>query len=120
MCTVDFEKAFNSVEHAALWALSEQGVDGQYIRLLAKFYNNQAGKIQGPPQSKSFRIQRGTKQGDPMSPKLFNAVSEMVFRNIQKQGSNREFGVPVSGRLLCNLRLADDVIILEMSKDELG
>ena len=85
------KKTFDPVEHAALWkALSEQGVVGQYIRLLASLYDNQGGRIQGPPQSKSFRIQRATKQVDPMSPKLFNAVLEMVFRNIQNNGERED------------------------------
>ena len=91
LCTVDFAKAFDSVEHASLRAaLYEQGVDGHYIRLLASLYDNQVGKVRGPPISKSFKIQRGSKQGDPMSPKLFNAVLEKVFRkNPAEMGRER-------------------------------
>ena len=54
-----------------------------------------------------------------MSPKLFNAVSEMVFRNIQKQWRKIRFGVSVNGSLLCKLRFADDVIFLRTSKEQI-
>ena len=75
VCTVDFQKAFDSIEHSALWkALAEQGVDGQYIKLMAILYDGQVGEIRGPPSSEAFDIRRGTKQGDPMSPKLFSVV----------------------------------------------
>jgi hypothetical protein len=120
LCTVDFAKAFDSVEHASLWAvLYEQGVDGYYIRLLASLYENQVGKVRGPPISKSFKIQRGSKQGDPMSPKLFNAVLEKVFRKIQPKWVEKGWGVKVGGKRLTNLRFADDVILVASSKKQI-
>ena len=43
-CAIDFEKAFDSVEHNYLWqSLVEQGVHIQYVRLLASLYQNQCG-----------------------------------------------------------------------------
>lgn len=40
--TVDFQKAFDAMEHSALWkALSQQGVDGHYTRLMSVLYENQ-------------------------------------------------------------------------------
>ena len=119
VCTVDFQKAFDSVEHFALWeALAEQGVDGQYIKLTAILYDGQVGKIRGPPSSKAFYIRRGTKQGDPMSPKIFNVVLEDVFRKIQPRWQQAGWGVKVGDRLLCNLRFADDVVMLAASKSQ--
>eukprot|EP00973_Karenia_brevis_P054148 7522784-Karenia_brevis.AAC.1 len=47
-CTVDFTKAFDTVEHASLWnSLMSQGVDARYVNLLAALYNNQVGHIIG-------------------------------------------------------------------------
>jgi hypothetical protein len=121
LCTVDFAKAFDSVEHASLWAaLYEQGEDGHYIRLLASLYENQVGKIRGPPISKSFKIQRGSKQGDPMSPKLFNAVLEKVFKRIQLKWAEKDWGIKVDGKRLTNLRFADDVILVASSKNQVA
>ena len=42
---VDFEKAFDTVEHRAIFeALLAQGVDRRYVRTLSKLYSGQVGK----------------------------------------------------------------------------
>eukprot|EP00973_Karenia_brevis_P006691 909687-Karenia_brevis.AAC.1 len=66
--TLDFKKAFDTVSHAALWsALSSQGIPKSYIRVLAKLYGNQTGQVETDVASRKLPIQRGTKQGDPLS-----------------------------------------------------
>jgi hypothetical protein len=40
--------------------------------------------------SKQYMIQRGTKQGDPLNPKLFNAVLEEVLGKIQDERMAKE------------------------------
>ena len=47
---------------------------------------------------------RGVKKGDPLSPKLFTAVIENVFR---KTGISE--GINVDGENLTNVRFANDV-----------
>eukprot|EP00973_Karenia_brevis_P053031 7373142-Karenia_brevis.AAC.1 len=74
MATVDFKKAFDMVEHAAIWvSLLEAGVPSKYVQILSSLYSGQKGVVVSEVMSKSFTISRGTKQGDPMSPHLFNA-----------------------------------------------
>eukprot|EP00973_Karenia_brevis_P020217 2774566-Karenia_brevis.AAC.1 len=69
VCAVDFKKAFDSVEHGAIWkALLRQGVDSRYVHMLSELYAGQTGCITGGGTSKEFAIKRGTKQGDPLSP----------------------------------------------------
>eukprot|EP00973_Karenia_brevis_P078860 10944375-Karenia_brevis.AAC.1 len=42
ICAVDYCKAFDTVEHASIWAaLKNQGVDERYINLLATLYEGQ-------------------------------------------------------------------------------
>ena len=53
-----------------------------------------------------FPIHRGVRQGDPLSPKLFIAVREKVFKK-----ANISEGVNVDGENLTNLRFADDVAL---------
>ena len=68
VAAVDFKKAFDSVTHSAIWrALSEQGVSPSYIQLLNKLYNNQTASVKTDTRSRLFNIERGTKQGDPLS-----------------------------------------------------
>eukprot|EP00973_Karenia_brevis_P038271 5276202-Karenia_brevis.AAC.1 len=60
-------------------ALFHQGVPATYIKVLQKLYSEQVGRIMMNVNSKDFSINRGTKQGDPLSPPLFNAVLEEVM-----------------------------------------
>lgn len=64
----------------------------------------------------SFPLKRGVKQGDLMSPKLFNAVLESIFRNLKWDNC----GLDIDGKRLSNLRFADDITLLSESKDELN
>ena len=56
--------------------------------------------------SDEFPIHRGVRQGDPLSPKLFTAVMEEVFKK-----ADISEGVNVDGGNLTNLRFADDVVL---------
>ena len=76
--SLDLRKAFDRIEYHALFqALHEQGIDNTYVALLAKLYADQSGHLRG---SQHFAIERGVKQGDIISPLLFNAGLEMVMR----------------------------------------
>ena len=56
--------------------------------------------------SDEFPIHRGVRQGDPLSPKLFTAVMEEVFKK-----ADISEGVNVDGENLTNLRFAGDVAL---------
>ena len=71
--SLDLKKAFDRIEYSSLFgALQSQGVSRPYFKLLAALYCNQTGDVNG----KTFPIQRGVKQGDVISPLLFNAGLE--------------------------------------------
>ena len=95
---MDFQKAFDSVEHKAIWeALERQGVDKAYIEVLRRLYANQLGKMSVLSQtSRAFEIQRATKQGDPLSTLFFKAVFEDIFREVRVKWKRRKFGVEMS------------------------
>ena len=57
--------------------------------------------------SEEIPIQRGVRQGDPISPKLFAATIQEVFKNAQLE----EKGINIDGEKLSNLRFADDVAL---------
>eukprot|EP00973_Karenia_brevis_P045509 6302638-Karenia_brevis.AAC.1 len=80
-------------------------------------YSAQDGRIKGHTlRSRAFRIERGTKQGDPLSPALFNAVLEDVVRPLQTSWRRRGFGIRVRGTCLTNLRFADDIMLCATSR----
>eukprot|EP00973_Karenia_brevis_P065385 9084690-Karenia_brevis.AAC.1 len=84
LAALDFKKAFDTVEHKSLWeALNAQGVSNGYVNLLAQLYAGQTGQVRTDTLSKAFNIQRGTKQGDPLSSLLFNSLLEHVMRPLK-------------------------------------
>lgn len=80
---VDFEKAFDSISHTSvLKALAEQGIESAYINVLKDIYETSSAFVSVTETTKDFPIERGVKQGDPISPKLFYVVLEMVISKI--------------------------------------
>jgi len=73
----DYEKAFDSVEHLGIInAIRNQSINETYIDLLTNMYNNGSAEIRLDTVSPKFPIRRGVRQGDTISPKLFNAGLE--------------------------------------------
>ena len=83
---VDFEKAFDTVEHGILWkTLAEQGVPKHYIVLLERLYSNQMVSVQAGARSRWFSISRGVRQGDLISALLFIAIMQACFGELQSK-----------------------------------
>ena len=130
LALVEFEKAFDTVEHATLWdALRELGVDAMYIHVLQAVYRDQVAVVSTGSESRPFALGRGVKQGDPISPLLFLAVMEVVFRRLtarwNKLNTRRTgvfYGVVIDSETdpLSNLRFADDVILFASSPVDIG
>ena len=61
VCAVDFKKAFDTVEHTAIWAaLKEQQVPARYVDLLRSLYAGQAHRSGHHRQRKQevYHLQR--------------------------------------------------------------
>ena len=79
--TVDFTKAFDSISHNSIWeALKSCNVDHEYVSFLRKIYRDQKASVQTDGESEIFDIQKGSKQGDPMSSMLFNKVLQYYLK----------------------------------------
>ena len=125
---VDFENAFDTVEHAPLWAaLKELGVTEAYVDMLKVLYSSQTATVAHGANSRSFSLERGVKQGDPMSPLLFIAVMEVIFRRLKSRWnklnhrrSGQYYGIVVDNKTspLTNLRFADDVLLFAASPSD--
>ena len=80
--TVDFTKAFDSISHKSIWeALKSCNIDHDYISLLRKIYRDQKASVQTDEESNIFDIQKGSKQGDPLSSLLFNTVLQYSLKD---------------------------------------
>lgn len=111
---VDFKKALDTVEQPSIWtSLLEQGVPAVYVDTLMRLYDGQTCAVQTDRVSKNFSIERGTRQGDPISPSLFNSSLEGVMRKAKHSWKKKQFGVDVgSVDRLTNLRFADDLLLI--------
>lgn len=63
----------------------------------------------------TIKLEKGLKQGDIASAKIFNSVIQMVFRNLEWS----KFGININGEHLSQLRFADDVVIIGKNCGEL-
>ena len=66
-------------------------------------------------ESETIRIKRGVRQGDTISPKLFTATLESIFRRLNWEHK----GVKIDGEFLSNLRFADDIFLCTETPQEL-
>ena len=62
-----------------------------------------------------IRIKRGVRQGDTISPKLFTATLESIFRRLNWKNK----GVKIDGAFPSNLRFADDIFLCTETPQEL-
>ena len=116
---VDFVKAFDTIKHSSLWqSLLEQDVPLVYINCLQRLYAEQQGYVQCDAKSRLLKIKKGTKQGDPISPILFNAALEKAMAKAKQKWMEKKWGVQLGyGKdgILTNLRFADDVLLVGRS-----
>ena len=89
-------------------ALRNIGINETYINIINDIYNEAKAKVHIEKQeSEKINILRGVRQGDPISPKLFTAAIQEVFKN-----SDFELrGIEIDGERLNDLRFADDVAL---------
>ena len=89
--TVDFTKAFDSISHKSIWeALTSCNVDHEDVSLLRKIYRDQKASVQTDEESNIFDIQKGSKQGDPMSSLLFNTVLQYSLKDEIQRGKRKK------------------------------
>ena len=113
--SLDLSKAFDRIElQPLLDALRNQGVSDEYLAMLSVIYAHQNGRIRG---SRRFDIQRGVKQGDVLSPLLFNAGVEAALRKWKIRVVGKGIYVD-DGKALTNIRYADDIMLFATSLEE--
>jgi hypothetical protein len=84
---IDFKKAYESVKREFLYnILLEFGVHKQLVRLIKMCLNETYSTVCiGKLLSDKFPIHNGLKQGDALSPLLFNFALEYVVRKVQEK-----------------------------------
>jgi hypothetical protein len=110
---IDFKRACDSVQREVLYdILIEFAVPLKLVRLIKMRLNETYSKVRICKRlSESLPIQNGLKQGDALSPLLFNLALEYVIRKVQE---NQE-GLKLNGKL--QLLAYADMNLLRDNKD---
>ena len=110
-CCVDYSKAFDMVSHELLWITMERmGFSSHIIDLIKTLYSKQKAAVKTTHHLTDWvDTQQGVRQGCILSPHLFNIYSEQTMRNTLEDFRG---GVRIGGRVITNLRYADDVVLI--------
>ena len=118
-CFIDYDKAFDCVDHHKLWKiLKEVGIPDHLACLLRNLYTGQEPTVRtGRGTTDWFQIGKGVSQGCILSPCLFNLYAEYIMRNAGLDEA--QAGIKIARRNINNLRYADDTTLMAESEEEL-
>ena len=116
---IDFKKVFDRVRHKALWSAMKifninlkliENIQNLYSKAdIAVYFDEKVGEW--------FPTTTGVRQGCLLSPTLFNIMLEQIMND----ASDTHVGtVNIVGRIITNLRFADDIDGLANSESELN
>uniref|UniRef100_A0A8B9QGS0 Reverse transcriptase domain-containing protein n=1 Tax=Apteryx owenii TaxID=8824 RepID=A0A8B9QGS0_APTOW len=112
---VDLAKAFDSVNHHhILEVVREKSIDGHILDIIADTYNNCATRLEvGETCSEKVEILTRVKQGDPMSPLLFNLAVDSLLCKLEEIKEGFKHG----NSSVSSLAFVDDLVLLSDSWD---
>ena len=118
-CFIDYEKAFDCVDHNKLWKImKDMGIPDHLTCLLRNLYAGQEATVKtGHGTTDWFQIGKEVCQGCILSPYLFNLYAEYIMRNAGLEEA--QSGIKIAGRNINNLRYADDTTLMAESEEEL-
>lgn len=118
LCFVDFRKAFDTVWHSGLlYKLQKLGINGLFLNIIQDMYSKSSVRIKtSKGLTDTFSSNKGVRQGDALSPMLFN----IYVNDIPKMLLTQPTCAPSLGdtKVPC-LLYADDMILMSKTAEGL-
>ena len=121
MVFIDFCKAFDSINHQAMFAiLKAYGIPERIMNAIMEIYRNIKAKVKSPDgDTDYFEILAGVMQGDTLAPFLFVIVLDYAMRQAI-EGKEEELGLTlhqrqsrrIPAKSITDLDFADDIVLL--------
>lgn len=118
---VDFKKAYDSIDRQTLFhTLEEFGIDRKTRSIIQQALTGTTSKVKFMGEiSEAFHIHTGVRQGDGLSPLLFNMVLEKIVRTWENEIKGIQLGIKKEQRIRVKcLAFADDLAILSNNREE--
>ncbi len=114
---IDFQKAFDSVSHKTITsALHLIGFPAKITKLIKSLLKDATITLNmGAMKSDAIQIKKGTRQGDPISPTLFNITINFLSNYLN---SNLK-GITINNQKISHLLFADDLVLISETEEEL-
>ena len=112
---LDLAKAFDTISHRHIEAaLRRHAVADAFVRVVMDMYSDASTFFQlSAGDTCRIPINSGVKQGDSLSPHLFNLAMDPIFTLLETSG----VGYDVGEFSLCSLAYADDTALVSSSRD---